>query len=91
MRIRVRLVQPFRDAVGAPSVEVEPRGAALRDAVLRLCELYPRLTEHLLDGDALNPSVNIYVNARAVMAEDQRRLALRDGDELLFLLPLTGG
>lgn len=91
MRVHVKLVRPFRDAVGQPMVELEVRDASLVRALDALVQRYPGLREHLFEGDALSPYVNIYLNAEPVHVEEVAKVALRDGDELMFLLPLTGG
>lgn len=91
MRVRVKMVRPFRDAVGQPMVEFEPRERGLVAALLQLVELYPGLREHLLEGGRLSPYVNIYRNGEVVHVDEAHKVALADGDELLFLLPLTGG
>ena len=91
MRVRVRLVRPFKDAVGQPVVEFEPAQRGLLGAVQELVGLYPGLREHLLEGPRLSAYVNVYRNGQAVRADEAADVALRDGDELMFLLPMTGG
>ncbi|HEV8361027.1 MAG TPA: MoaD/ThiS family protein [Candidatus Thermoplasmatota archaeon] len=91
MRVRVKMVRPFRDAVGKPEVDLDGAPPGVVDAILQLCGQYPGLREHLLEDGALSPYVNIYVNGTAVHVDEVHKVALRDGDELLFLLPLTGG
>lgn len=91
MRVRVRLVRPFKDAVGQPVVEFEPRRPGLVEALRHLVELYPGLGEHLLEGGDLSTFVNIYCNGQAVHVDEAHKVTLQDGDELMFLLPMTGG
>ena len=91
MRVRVKLVRPFRDAVGAPEVAFEPRSPTLWTALAELAEVYPALREHLFEAGGPSPYVNVYVNRTPVPLETSSAVALRDGDEVLFLLPLTGG
>lgn len=91
VRIRVKLVRPFRDAVGQPQVEFEPREPGLVGALRQLAEAYPGLQPHLFENGQLSPYVNIYVNAEAVHVDEAAKVTLQDGDEVLFLLPLTGG
>ena len=89
--MRVKLVRPFRDAVGQPQVEFDSPGRDLVGAVRHLAGLYPGLQEHLFEGGELSRYVNIYVNAQPVPVDEASKVTLAEGDELLFLLPLTGG
>lgn len=89
--MRVRLVRPFRDAVGQPEVAFEPRAPGLLDALEELAARHPALRPQLFEAGALSPYVNVYVNGRAVPIEEAAACVLRDGDEVLFLLPLAGG
>ena len=91
MQVRLKLVRPFRDAVGKPEVAFAPRRANLVEALGELVEAYPGLREHLFEGGGLSPYVNIYLNGAVVHVDEAAKHTLRDGDELLFLLPLTGG
>lgn len=91
MRVRVKLVRPFRDAVGQPHVDFAPLRAGLVEALAELVERYPGLREHLYENGELSPYVNIYRNGEVVHVDEAAKVTLRDGDELLFLLPLTGG
>lgn len=91
MRVRVKLVRPFRDAVGKPEVALEPRKPGLVPALEQLASEYPGLREHLFEGAALSPYVNIYRNGEVVPVDEAHKHVLADGDELLFLLPITGG
>ncbi|MBI4393891.1 MAG: MoaD/ThiS family protein [Euryarchaeota archaeon] len=91
MKVKVTLVRPFRDAVGKPEVTLELAQGGLVPALRKLADEYPGLEEQLFENGALSPYVNIYRNNVAVDESQAAALVLKDGDELLFLLPLTGG
>lgn len=81
MRVRVRLFAGTRDAVGAPSVEVDlPPGATLGDLVDRLCARHPRLEGY---------------RHHALLAVDGAfsppRTPLREGAEVAVMPPVSGG
>lgn len=91
MKLRFRFVRPFRDAVGRSEVELEVKGSVMPEVLEELVAAYPGLREHLYEDGALSPYVNIYVNQQAVDVGEIARARVKEGDELLFLLPLTGG
>jgi molybdopterin synthase sulfur carrier subunit len=77
--------------VGQGELAWQPRSPRLLGLLAELAERYPRLGPQVLERGALSPYVNVYVNGQAVRAEDAPTCSLRDGDEVLLLLPLTGG
>jgi molybdopterin converting factor small subunit len=91
VRVRVKLVRPFRDAVGKPEVELDAGSGKLPEAIARLVERFPGLREHLYEAGELSPYVNIYRNGQAVHLDEAHKVTLAEGDELMFLLPMTGG
>lgn len=81
MLITVRLFARLREIVGAPDVKVVvPESATVREAWTSLAERFPPLA-------AYAGSVSCAVN------EDYARMnaALKDGDEVAFLPPVSGG
>ena len=91
VRLRLRTVRPFRDAVGEGLVEFDSPSAELVEALRALTGRYPGLEEHLWESGALSPYVNIYVNGQSVPVDEAAKWRLQEGDEILFLLPITGG
>jgi molybdopterin synthase sulfur carrier subunit len=81
MRVRVRLFASLREAVGRSEVELElPGGATAEDAWQALAREYAGLAER---------------RARLTAAINRRYAAfdtpLGDGDELVFVPPVSGG
>jgi len=81
MRIRVRLFASLREAAGRPELDLElPERATAEDAWRRLAESYPSLASR-------RTSLAASVNRRyAPFAQ-----ALAEGDELVFIPPVSGG
>ena len=51
MKVTVRLLSPYSDAVGRPLVEVAvPDGATVRHLVVHLCEQFPQLRPHIYEA-----------------------------------------
>jgi molybdopterin converting factor subunit 1 len=81
MRVRVRLFASLREAVGRPEVELElPEGTTAEEAWARLAHDHPALAER-------RPRLTAAVNRQYAPFDT----ALRDGDELVFVPPVSGG
>ena len=81
MRVRVRLFASLREAVGRSEIEIELRdGATAEEAWHRLVAEHPGLAER-------RPRLTAAVN-RSYATFDT---PLRDGDELVFVPPVSGG
>jgi molybdopterin converting factor subunit 1 len=81
MRVRVRLFASLRETAGRGACELElPEDATAGTAWTRLCQEHPALA-------AKRPSLLASVNRR--YAPFETRLA--DGDELVFIPPVSGG
>lgn len=81
MQVRVRLFASLREAAGAGDVRLElPTGATAEEAWRRLAAAHPALA-------ARRPSLAASVNRRYASFET----ALADGDEVVFIPPVSGG
>lgn len=90
MRIRVRLLRPFSDAVGRPEVEVAvPQEATVRHLLEHLCEQYPDLRQQVYEsGGGMTEYLSMFLNDRPVT---DLEMTLKEGDEVLMLMPVSGG
>jgi molybdopterin converting factor subunit 1 len=81
MRVRVRLFASLREAAGRSELEIDlPEPATAEDAWRRLAEFFPSLASR-------RTSLAAAVNRRyATFAH-----ALEEGDELVFIPPVSGG
>ena len=81
MRVRVRLFASLREAVGTSEVELDlPEGATAEMAWQRLAEAHTALAPR-------RPRLTAAVNRRYALFDTP----LRDGDELVFVPPVSGG
>ena len=81
MRVRVRLFASLREAAGVPEAELElPDGASPEDAWRALSGRFPALA-------ARRKSLAAAVNRRYAPFD----APLTDGDELVFVPPVSGG
>lgn len=81
MRVRVRLFASLREAVGAPTLDLElPEGATAGAAWERLAAAHPALVSR-------RGSLAAAVNRRYAPFDT----SLSDGDEVVFIPPVSGG
>jgi molybdopterin converting factor subunit 1 len=81
MRVRVRLFASLREAVGRSDVDLEiPEGTTAEEAWQQLVREHPGLGER-------RPRLTAAINRRYATFETP----LRDGDELVFVPPVSGG
>ena len=81
MRVRVRLFASLREAVGTSEVELDlPEGATAETAWQRLADAYAALAPR-------RARLTAAVNRRYALFD----APLRDGDELVFVPPVSGG
>jgi molybdopterin synthase sulfur carrier subunit len=81
MRVRVRLFAALREALGRGEIEMDlPEGATAEDAWGRVTAAAPALAGR-------RPSLSASVNRRSAPFDT----ALEDGDEVVFIPPVSGG
>jgi len=81
MRVRVRLFASLREAAGRPDLDLELRpGGTTEDAWSRLAAEFPALAPR-------RPGLAASVNRRYAAFDTP----LRDGDEVVFIPPVSGG
>ncbi len=91
MRITVKFAGPLRDAAGVKQAEVLLEGEATTGAVLRRsAELFPGLQKELF-GEQAKSYYSVFVNDRLVPEQEREVINLKEGDQVLFLLPIAGG
>ena len=90
MRVRVRLLRPFSEAVGRSELDVElPDGATVRGLVERLAAQHPGFREQAYERDGgISDYLTMFLNDAPVTDVER---ALNDGDELLIFFPVSGG
>lgn len=81
MQVRVRLFAVYREQAGTDALELEvPSGASAREVFATLQERFPRLRP-------VSEPLGVAVNREHRPPEDP----LQDGDEVVFLPPVSGG
>ena len=91
MRLVVKFAGPLRTAAGLKQAAVELEGEATTGALLRqVAKQYPGVHRELFGQDA-KTYYSVFVNDRLVPENDRQVAPLKDGDQVLILLPVAGG
>ena len=92
MKLKIKLLKPFSDAVGKSELELDFDGATLEDMLKVLVNKYPRLKkEFYTKTDELTDYMCMFVNDKPISALNGINTELKNGDELLFFIPVSGG
>lgn len=92
MKIKVKLLKPFSDVAGKGEVDLEFEGDVVSQALDKLCQLHIGLKKELYDDKGqVSYSVNIFVNDKPLSALEGENTKLKDGDEILIFMAVSGG
>jgi len=92
MKLKIKLLKPFSDAVGKSELELDFDGATLEDMLKVLVNRYPSLKkEFYTKTDELTDYMCMFVNDKPISALNGINTELKNGDELLFFIPVSGG
>ncbi len=92
MKLTVKLLKPFSDIAGRKELSLEMEGETLADLLEVLVEKHPKLRDELYSKkEALADHVNVFVNDKPITDPEDTGTRLRDGDEVLLFIPISGG
>ncbi len=92
MKLKIKLLKPFSDAVGKSELELDFDGATLEDMLKVLVNRYPKLKkEFYTKTNELTDYMCMFVNDKPISALNGINTELKNGDELLFFIPVSGG
>ena len=91
MKVKVKLLKPFSDIAGKGELDLDFPGDSAIQALEKICESYPDMRKEFFEEDGkVSYSVNIFVNDTPLVGE-QEDAPLKDGDEILIFLAVSGG
>jgi MoaD family protein len=92
MRIKIKLLKPFSDAVGKSEFDLEFIGKNLVGLIKELTNKYPDLKgEFYKESEELTEYICIFVNDKPISALNGIDTELKNNDEILFFVPISGG
>lgn len=92
MRIKIKALRPFKEALGAGELELErPVGETVEGLIRHLIEEHPAFGPHALDEmGGIDVTLNIMVYGKPI-GENDLAWPLQEGDEVMLFMPLAGG
>ena len=92
MKIKIKLLKPFSNAVGKSEMDLDFNGQILKDLIEYLSYQYPDLKKEFYSKtNELTEYICIFVNDKPASALNGIDTMLKNGDEILFFIPISGG
>ncbi len=92
MKLTIKFLRPFKDVTGKSELELDIKGKTLKDLLKILVDKYPKLEkEFYTKNDELTQYICIFVNDKPISALNFLDTELKNGDNLLFFIPVSGG
>jgi len=92
MKVKIKLLRPFSEVVGTSEFEIDFKGKNLNDLLKFLVKKYPKLKkEFFKDNNKLTEYICIFINDKPLPALNGVDTLLKNGDEILFFMPISGG
>ena len=92
MRLIIKLLRPFSKIVGKSELSINFTGDTLDNLIEELINRYPQLkTEFYTKNDELTDLICIFVNDKPISALKGINTNLKNNDNVLFFIPLSGG
>jgi MoaD family protein len=88
----VKLLRPFSNKIGKNEIEIDINGTTFIDLLKVITDEYPKLKEELYtENGKLTTYICIFVNDKPLNALSGLDTKLKNGDEILFFIPVSGG
>ena len=92
MKLKIKLLKPFSDAVGQSELEIDFDGSILDDLLKNLTDKYSGLKkEFYTETGKLTDYIVIFVNDKPISALNGINTKLKNNNEILFFIPVSGG
>ncbi|KYK20587.1 hypothetical protein AYK21_05880 [Thermoplasmatales archaeon SG8-52-2] len=92
MNLTLKFLRPFKDIIGKSEIEIKTDFKTLRELLISLVEKYPKLEkEFFKENHELTDYICIFVNDKPISALNMLETELKNNDNLLFFVPVSGG
>ena len=92
MKIVIKFLKPFSTATGKNEIELDFNGTNLTELIQDLIKTYPNLqNEFYTTKGVITEYVSIFINDKPITALNGMNSTLKDGDQIIFFTPVSGG
>ena len=92
MKVKIKLLRPFSDAIGKNELELDFNGSTLQNLLRDLVTKYPKLRKEIYTkNNELTDYICIFVNDKPITALNGVESKLKNDDEILLFVPVSGG
>ncbi|MFX1390638.1 MAG: MoaD/ThiS family protein [Promethearchaeota archaeon] len=93
MVVKVIYFAEFRKVTGKDSEEFELKNNTIKELIHFLVQKYSKMQKLLWDkhSESINNNISIIVNNKPIHDTHNLSTFLKEGDEITFLLPISGG
>ena len=93
MNLKLKFLKPYSDAVGKTDLDLELKRPTDVDGLLKtLVAQYPKLEKEVYGKDGKPTEyLSLFLNSEPLTEENWLKKKLKDGDEIIFFFPVSGG
>jgi len=92
MKLKLKFLRPFSEAVGKGDLEIDFKDKTINALIKELTEKYPKIKKEIYNENSeLTEYICIFVNDKPITALKGVDTVLKNGDEVLFFMPISGG
>ena len=92
MKVKIKLLRPFSNAIGKNELKIDFKGKTLDDLLKSLVDIYPKFyNEFYTETGEITDYICIFVNDKPMSALNGMDTVLKNDDEILFFIPISGG
>jgi MoaD family protein len=92
MKIKIKFLNPFSKIVGKSKLKIDFKGITFEDLLTLLVNNYPKLkNEFYTKNNELSDHICIFLNDKPISALNGIKTEVKNNDELIFFIPISGG
>ena len=92
MKLIIKLLRPFSKVVGKNELVLDFKGSSIEDLLNMLVDSYPKLRKELYTKtNELTEYVTLFVNDKPMSVINGLATKLKNNDEILLFMPVSGG
>lgn len=92
MQIKLKFLNPFKELIGKTELILKVERSSVKSLLDKLVKDYPKLRDRIFDKTGkVDYNLNLMLNGKLLFSDKDLAKMLKEGDELLFMFPVSGG